>query len=121
MCKLTSPEQEWATSPFIDSIQTRDCGSHIHGTGNHTDHEWVGDTSILEELGAIVEDKVDSSELLESLEETASCKSLPDTALKAVEVCCFAKGEFVLMVGLNFTKLVPDSVVIFWKTAESRQ
>jgi hypothetical protein len=79
-------EEKRATAPCFDKVQTREGRGDVHGRGDHRNGEGVGDAAALEERGAVVEDEVDTGELLKSLEETSSCETLAKVAAEAVEV-----------------------------------
>ena len=69
-------------------------------------------------LGAIVEDEVHSSELLENLKKTACEQALSDIALEAVKISRLSKAQLELVVGFNFIKLVDDRWVVGRKATE---
>lgn len=56
--------------------------------------------------------EVDTSKLLERLEQTAGSETLAQAATEAVEVGGLAKGQLVLMVGSDLAKLFDDSRVL---------
>ena len=82
----SAEEQKRATSPSLNEVKTRKSRGDVNSGGNHRNGERVRDAGTLEERSAVVEDEVDTSELLESLEETASSKALAKVAAEAVEV-----------------------------------
>lgn len=82
----SAPEQERPTAPFVNGIHARDGGSDVDGGGDHGDDEAAGYAGILEVLGAVVEDEVDASKLLEGLQGHAGELALEDRGLEAVEV-----------------------------------
>jgi hypothetical protein len=51
-------EQEWATTPGLDHVETRESGCHVNGRGNHADQEGVLDAGSLEERSSVVENEV---------------------------------------------------------------
>lgn len=59
--------------------------SDVDDSGRDTDQEGVGDTRGLEESGSVVEDEVDSSQLLESLKEDSRPDSKSVSANTALE------------------------------------
>ena len=69
-------------------------------------------------MGAVVENKVDTSKLLESLKETSGSKSFSNIAFEAIEVGGFAETQFILVVGMDFTQFILDGFVIDRKTAK---
>jgi hypothetical protein len=64
-------------------------------------------------LGAVVENELDASQLLETLQETSSQQSLSNTTAEAGEVSGFAQCKLVLVVCLNFARFVDNSFVIY--------
>ncbi len=86
----SSPEEHGATTPFVNSIQARECRGSIDTVGDQTDDKGVVESRVLEELRAIVEYEVDASKLLKSLEETSSEQALEEVSLQAVQVGCFS-------------------------------
>lgn len=55
-----APEKEGTAAPFVDGIQAWDGRCHVDRRGDHSDDEGVGDAGVFEELGAVIEDEVDS-------------------------------------------------------------
>ncbi|CAE7208696.1 unnamed protein product, partial [Rhizoctonia solani] len=62
-------EQEATTASFVDEIDARNGHANIDYVGSNRDEERIFDTRVLEECRAIVEDEVDTGELLPSLQE----------------------------------------------------
>ena len=96
----------------------RESRGHIDGVGDALDGEWTFEASIEKVLSAIIEDEVDTSELLQRLQKTASDETLEHGALEAVCVCSFAETQFVAMVGFDFRQLLEDAWVVGWHAAE---
>lgn len=111
-------EQEVAATPLLDEVEAREGGSDVDSRCDHADSEGVAETGVLEERSSIVEDEVDTSQLLKRLEETTSKKTLAKAALEAIDVSSLAEREFVLMVGSDLSKLLDDSGVVDVKTPE---
>jgi hypothetical protein len=112
-------EQKRATTPSLNEVKTRKSRGDVDGGGDHGNSERVRNAGTLEERGAVVEDEVDTGKLLESLEETASRKTLAKVAAEAVEVRSLAQGHLVLMVGHDLTELLNNSWVVDVQSAES--
>jgi hypothetical protein len=74
---------------------------------------------VLEEGSAVVEDEVDTGELLKSLEETSSCETLAKVAAEAVEVAGLAEAHLVLVVGHDLAELLDNCRVVGRESAES--
>ena len=47
-------------------------------------------TRVFEELGPVVEDKVDTSKLLQGLKETPCEKTFEEVSLETIQVSCFS-------------------------------
>jgi hypothetical protein len=112
-------EQKRATTPSLNEVKTRNSRSDVDGGGDHRNSERVRDAGTLEERGAVVEDEVDTSELLESLEEAASCETLAKVAAEAVKVRGLAQGHLVLVVGHDLAELLDNGGVVDVQSAES--
>ena len=114
----SAQEQNRATSPLVNSIQTGDSRADVDTGSNQTDNELVLETRVQEELRAVVEDKVDTGQLLQSLEETSSEKTLAKAALEALGVTSRADAHLVFVVGLDLGEFIDDSGVVSGETAE---
>lgn len=79
-------EEQITATELLDQPETGEGGGDIDRVGNDLDNEWVLEAGIGEVLSAVVEDEVNTSQLLESLEETSGCETLADSALEAVQV-----------------------------------
>ena len=77
----------------------------MYSLRNDRDNERVLKPCILEVLRAVIEDEVDTSKLLQSLESAASQKTLADRALEAVEISGLRDAHFIAVVGFNLAKL----------------
>lgn len=108
----SSKEEKRATAPLLDHVQTREGGGDVDTRGDQTDGESVTNTRALEEGRAVVENEVDTSELLESLKSTTSEETLAEVSLEAIKVAGLAERHFVLVVGNNLAELLDDSGVI---------
>lgn len=114
----SAQEQNRATSPLVNSIQTGDSRADVDTGSNQADNELVLETRVQEELRAVVEDKVDTGQLLQSLEETSSEKTLAKAALEALGVTGRADTHLVFVVGLDLGEFIDDSGVVSGETAE---
>lgn len=115
----SAEEQKRATTPSLNEVETRNSRGDVDGRSDHRDGERVRDAGTLEERGAVVEDEVDTSELLKSLEEASSRKTLAKVAAEAVEVGGLAQGHLVLVVGHDLTELLDNGWVVDVQSAES--
>ena len=116
-----SEEQETAATPLLDKPETGEGGNDVDAGCDQGDDESIADTGILEEGSTVVEDKVDTGQLLKSLETATSRETLAKIALEAVEVSSLAEGELVLVVRSNFSKLLNKSGVLDVQLAELGQ
>lgn len=83
-------EEEAAATPFLDKVETGESGGDVDNVGDDRDDEGVGEAGVLEVLGSVIENEVDTSQLLQTLEETASQQPLADSALEAVNITSLA-------------------------------
>lgn len=113
-----SEEQELSSTPLLDQVQTREGGGDIDARSDQTDGETITDSRILEERRSIIEDEVDTAQLLESLKTTTGSEALAEVALKAIDVAGLAEGHFVFVVGGDFSQLGFDGRVIDRKTSQ---
>lgn len=116
-----TPEKQGATSPAVDGPHTGKSRSDVDGRGDHTDNKTVGEARVLEVLRSVVEDEVDTSQLLERLESAAGELALEDGGLEAVEVATSADGGLVIVVGLDLGNLLGDVGVVLGKAADLGQ
>jgi len=92
-------DKQTATTETLNTPHSRNGHDHIDNVGDNSNDEWVIDTGILEESGAVVEDEVDSGELLPRLNEDTTEGTESDLVLgkpEAVNVRTFTKGFFLL-------------------------
>jgi hypothetical protein len=113
-----SEEQELSSSPSLNQVQTRESGGDIDTRGDQTDSEAVTNTRLLEEGSSIVEDEVDTTQLLESLKTTTGSKTLAEVSLEAVDVAGLSKRHLVFVVGGDLSQLGLDRGVIDIKTSQ---
>lgn len=119
-CHTDSTEEEKiATTPFLNHVKARQSGCNVDARRNQTDGEAVRDTRVLEEGSTVVEDEVDTSKLLERLQQTTSRKTLSEGALEAVGIGGLSERELILVVGNDLTKFFNDSWVVNGKTTET--
>jgi hypothetical protein len=95
----SSKKQELSSAPLLDQVQTREGGGNIDAGSDQTDSESIAYAGTLEERRTIVEDEVDTTQLLESLKTTTGSETLAKIALEAVDVAGLSKGHLVLVVG----------------------
>lgn len=114
----SAKEQELSSAPSVDQVQTGESGGDVDAGGDQTDGETVADTRVIEEGSSVVEDEVDTSQLLKSLKTTTGGETLTKVALEAVDVAGLSEGQFVLVVGSDLSQLGLDSRVIDIKTSQ---
>lgn len=79
---------------------------HIDGVGDHLDNKGVLKPSTREVCGSVVEDEVDTAQLLQCLKQATSKKSFADRALETVYVAGLAQRHLKLMVGADFSEFL---------------
>lgn len=114
-------EEEVAATPLLDEVETWKGGGDVDARGNHSDNKGVLDTRVLEEGSTIVEDEVDTSELLKRLERTTSCKTLSKVTTEAVGVGGLAERQLVLVVGSDLSQLLNEGRVVNVEAAKGRE
>jgi hypothetical protein len=87
----SSKKQELSSAPLLDQVQTREGGGNIDTRGNQTDGKSVADAGTLEERCTVVEDEVDTTQLLESLKTATGSETLAEISLEAVDVAGLSK------------------------------
>jgi len=80
----TDQEQPSTTEP-LDTPHTRESHEHVYDVGGDSDQEGVTDTRVLEERGTVVEDEIDTGELLPCLDEDASEGTKKDFVVRSAE------------------------------------
>lgn len=115
-------QQQWATSPFVSCIKTRDRGHNIDGRRDHGDDKLVLDTSALKVASSVVENEVDTSELLKHLEQATSDLALKNGGPETIEIGRgLGHADLVIVVGLYFVKLFFDGGMISRETTETTE
>lgn len=112
-------EQKRATAPSLNEVKTRKSRGDVNSRSDHRDGERVRNARTLEERSAVVEDEVDTSELLEGLEKAASSKTFAKVAAEAVEVGGLAQAHLVLVVSHDLAELFDDGGVVDVESAKS--
>ncbi len=130
-----APEQQRTPAPFVEEHETRDGGNYIDARCDHGDGEGVVDSRVEEILRAVVENKVNpwlnvstkdnrttrvqTCQLLESLQTHASQLPLEHCSPETVEVAGSAETHLVLMVGLDLLQFILNSRVVLWQPPKS--
>lgn len=105
-------EEEVAATPLLNHPETGEGGGDVDGRGDHRNDEGVAEPCVLEELGTVVEDEVDTSKLLERLEQAAGEESPSEITLEAVKVGGLAQRELVLVISGDFGQFFQQSGVL---------
>jgi len=118
-----STNQEEATATdVVDGPERWDSHADVDDSGGDGDREGVGDAGLLEESRAVVENEVDTGELLPGLQEdTSECaeENLVRAILEAVSVRAFAEFLFHSQIGFDVLELRLDIGVGFGSTKEA--
>ena len=114
-------KEKVAATPLLDKVETGEGRGDVDAGSNHGDDEGVVDAGVLEEGCSVVEDEVDTSELLKGLEGATSEKALAQVTAEAVEVGGLAKGHLILVVGSNLSQLLNKSRVVNIEAAKGRE
>lgn len=100
-------EEERTTASTVNEPDTRNSHTDVDDVGGNGDQERILNTRALEEGRAVVEDEVDTSELLPSLKEDTGQDTEQDlvvSVLEAVEVRRFAQFLLSAQVGTDFVE-----------------
>lgn len=116
-----SQEQDWASSPLVNSVKTGNSRTNIDTAGNQTDNKLILEARVLEELRAVVEDKVDASQLLESLEQASGEKTLSKATLETLDITGASNAHFVFMVSPDLGNFFKQSGIISRETSKFGQ
>jgi len=100
----TDQEQPPTTEP-LDAPHPRKCHKHVDDVGGDGDQEGVLNTRILEEDGAVVEDEVDTGELLPRLDEDPSEGTEKDLVIAGPEAIEVRRLVQLLLVPVGNTDL----------------
>lgn len=111
-------EQDGPSSPLVNSIKTGDIRADEDTAGNQTNDKLILEPRILEKLSAIVENKVDTGQLLKSLEQASSQKTLSKITLETFNVAGTSNAHLVVVVCLDLGKFREQSGIIFRETSE---
>ena len=103
---------------MVAGVEAGKSGHHVDGGGDHRDDEGVADARVLEVLGSVVKDEVDTRQLLQGLDAHASELSLAHSATEAVDVAGLPEGELELVIGFNLPKFLRNGWVVFGEPAE---
>jgi hypothetical protein len=91
----------------------------MYSLRNDRDNEWILESCVLEVLRSVIEDEVNASKLLQSLETAASQQTLANCALEAVDVSGLCDTHFIAVIGFDFAKLFYQLWVRYIEASES--
>lgn len=91
---------------------------HIDGVGDHLDNKGVLKPGTRKVRGSVVEDEIDTTQLLQCLKQTTSKQTFADRALEAVHVAGFAQRHLKLMVGTDFSEFLDQAGVVSGETTK---
>jgi hypothetical protein len=116
-----TPEKKRSSSPVVARVQPREGRHHVDRACDHSNNERITNPTVLEELRAIVKDKVDTRQLLQSLDAHAGKLALAHASAEAIEVRGFSNRQFKLVVGVDLGELVQHGRVVSREAAEFAQ
>lgn len=102
-------KEQVAAAKLLDEVQAWEGRDDVDSVGDDLDDKRVLEAGALEVLGAIVEDEIDTSELLQPLETTARGKALENSALEAIGVARSADAHLILVISLDLGQLFNNS------------
>jgi hypothetical protein len=89
--------------------------------GDDLDDEGILEPRSLKVGSAVVEDEVDTCELLQTLEHASSQETFADVAAEAIQVGGFGEAHFVRMVGADFAQLFHERWVVYLEATQLRE
>lgn len=113
-----APQQQRTTAYLVDGVETGEGGDDVDAGRDHLDGEGVLDARVLEVLGSVVEDEVDTRQLLQRLDAHTRQLALEHRAPEAVEVVGLADAHLVVVVRLDLLQLGFDGCVLGIEAAE---
>lgn len=119
-----TPDEERATTKSLDTPHTGESHEDVYDVGSDGSEEGVGDTRVGEECSTVVEDEVDTSELLPCLDEDTGEGTESDLIVagpEAIEVRRLAVTLLLLEVGTNVLQLEFNLGVVGSKRGETAQ
>lgn len=114
-------QQKRATTPLLDHVKTGEGRHDVDDVGDQGDHEGVLDAGVLEEGGAVVEDEVDTSELLQTLDGASGSETLAESTAEDLEVGSSSKAHLELVVCLDLGQLGNDRRVVHIHAAKASE
>lgn len=114
-----SQEKQAATTHLLNEVKTGQSGGDVDQIGDETDDERIPDTRVLEELSTVVEDEVDTGQLLESLETTSGQEPLPHLRGETIGIGRFSERHLILVDSLNLVEFREEGRVVDRKRAET--
>jgi hypothetical protein len=120
-----TPDEKLAATELLDTIESDGGGNDVDQVGDERDQERVFNAGLLEEGRSVVEDEVDTSQLLEHLkantdEDTAEVARRRH-AHEAVDPASLRDATLILVVGLDLRELIFKVVGVDGLASETRQ
>lgn len=105
-------EKQGPTTPFVDRIQPRKGGPNVDAVDDQVDDKLILHAGILEELSTVIDDEIDTGQLLEGLEAATCEETFSQISLEALQVAGLSKPHLIIVVRLDFGDLLADCLVI---------
>jgi hypothetical protein len=86
--------------------------------GNDLNNERVLEPGSLKVGSAVVEDEVDTRELLQALQHASSQETFADVPAEAIHVGSFGEAHLIRMVGADFAQLFHERRVVHFETTQ---
>jgi len=117
----SSPEEQGAPANPLHSPQARESRHDVDAGCDHLNSETIFNARVEEVLGAIIEDEVDTSKLLQPLQGHAGQLSLEDRRTKAVKDAGLAEAQLKVVIRLDLSEFILDGRVVGRKASQRRQ
>jgi hypothetical protein len=86
--------------------------------GNDLNNERILEPGSFEVGSAVVEDEVDTRELLQALQHASSEETFADVPAEAIHVGGFGEAHLIRMVGADFAQLLHERRVVHFEAAQ---
>lgn len=113
-----TPQEKRTATEFINSPQTGKGGHNVDDGGDDGNGEGILNTGVLEVLCSVVEDEVNSRELLESLSGHSSELTFEHRPTEAVDIACLAKTELIFVIGTDLPQFCGNGRVVGRKPSQ---
>lgn len=116
-----SKHEKWTTTPLLNQIKTGKGRDYVYDVGDQGDDKGILDSGTLEEGSTVVENEVDPSKLLQSLQSTTGGKTLAHGTSETLNVRRLAQAHFIIVVGFDLRKLFDQGRVVEVESPKSGQ